>query len=90
MILKPIGDKVLIKPWPADDKSKGGVIIPDSVKEKPLRGQVVAVGPGKDGDTMTVHVDDFVMYGRYSGAELEIEGEKFVIMREDEIFIVVD
>lgn len=90
MKLRPIGDKVLIKPWPAEEKTKGGLIIPESAQERPLRGQVAAVGPGKDGNMMTVQEGDFVMYGPYSGREIEIEGEKYVIMKEDEIFIVVD
>lgn len=87
---KPIGDKVLIKPGPEEEKTKGGLIIPDAAKEPPLRGVVVAVGPGKDGNIMTVQEDDYVMYGRYAGQSIEHDGEKYIIMREDDIFMVVE
>lgn len=69
MKVKPIGDRVLIKPTPADSKTKGGIIIPDTAKEVPLRGQVVAVGPGNE-KLMTLQVDDWVYYGRYAGQKL--------------------
>jgi len=89
MNVKPIGERVLVKPTPVDSKTKGGIIIPDTAKETPLRGQVVAVGPSKDG-IMTLQVDDWVYYGRYAGQEVEIEGEKYLVMAEQEVLLVVD
>lgn len=87
--MKPIGDRVIIKPASADEKTKGGIIIPDTAKEKPQRGQVVAVGPGKDGNLMTVQVGDTVLYGKYSGQEIHHEGNDYLIMREDDILVVL-
>ncbi|MDX2135467.1 MAG: co-chaperone GroES [Saprospiraceae bacterium] len=87
--MKPIGDRVIIKPAPADDKTKGGIIIPDTAKEKPQRGEVVAVGPGKDGNLMTVQVGDIVLYGKYSGQEISHEGADYLIMREDDILVII-
>ncbi len=87
--MKPIGDRVVVKPSPAEEKTKGGIIIPDTAKEKPQRGEVVAVGPGKDGNLMTVQVGDTVLYGKYSGQELNYNGEDFLIMREDDILVVL-
>lgn len=87
--MKPIADRVLIKPAPADEKTKGGIIIPDTAKEKPQRGEVVAVGPGKDGNLMTVNVGDIVLYGKYSGQEINFEGQDYLIMREDDILVII-
>lgn len=87
--MKPIADRVIIKPAPADEKTKGGLIIPDTAKEKPQRGEVVAVGPGKDGNLMTVQVGDMVLYGKYSGQEINYEGQDYLIMREDDILCVI-
>jgi len=87
--MKPIADRVIIKPAPADEKTKGGIIIPDTAKEKPQRGEIVAVGPGKDGNLMTVQVGDIVLYGKYSGQEVNIDGQDFLIMREDDILVVI-
>lgn len=87
--MKPINDRVVVKPAPAEEKTKGGIIIPDTAKEKPLRGEVVAVGPGKDGNLMTVQVGDIVLYGKYAGQELNHEGEDYLIMREDDILIIL-
>jgi chaperonin GroES len=87
--MKPIGDRVIIKPATADEKTKGGIIIPDTAKEKPQRGQVVAVGPGKDGNLMTVQVGDTVLYGKYSGQEIHHDGNDYLIMREDDILVVL-
>ena len=87
--MKPIADRVIIKPAPAEEKTKGGIIIPDTAKEKPQRGEVVAVGPGKDGNLMTVQVGDIVLYGKYSGQEIHFEGMDYLIMREDDILCVV-
>jgi chaperonin GroES len=88
--MKPIADRVIIKPSPADEKTKGGIIIPDTAKEKPQRGEVVAVGPGKDGNMMTVTAGDIVLYGKYAGQEISYEGNDYIIMREDEILVVLD
>ena len=89
MSLKPINDRVVVKPAPADEKTKGGIIIPDTAKEKPQRGEIIAVGPGKDGNAMTVQKGDVVLYGKYAGQELNYEGEDYLIMREDDILVIV-
>lgn len=85
MTLKPLSDRVLVKPAPAEQKTAGGIIIPDSAKEKPLKGEVIAVGPGTKDETMQVAVGDFVLYGKYSGTELELDGDKLLIMRQSDI-----
>jgi chaperonin GroES len=90
MKMKPINDRVVVKPAPADTKTKGGLIIPDTAKEKPQRGQVVAVGSGKDGNMMTVAIGDIVLYGKYAGQELTYDGEEYLIMREDDILVVLE
>jgi chaperonin GroES len=87
--MKPINDRVVIKPAAAEEKTKGGIIIPDTAKEKPQRGEVIAVGPGKEGNLMTVQVGDTVLYGKYSGQELHYKGEDYLIMREDDILVVL-
>ena len=87
--MKPINDRVIVKPAPAEEKTKGGIIIPDTVKEKPQRGEIVAVGPGKDGNLMTVTAGDIVLYGKYSGQELHHNGVDYLIMREDDILVVL-
>ena len=90
MKMKPINDRVVIKPSPTEEMTKGGIIIPDTAKEKPQRGEVVAVGPGKDGNKLTVKKGDTVLYGKYSGQELQLEGEEYLIMREDDILVILD
>ena len=87
--LKPLADRVLIEPAPAEEKTASGIIIPDTAKEKPQRGIVVAVGPGKPEEPMTVKVDDTVLYGKYSGTELSVEGKDYLMMRESDIFAIV-
>lgn len=87
--MKPIADRVIVKPAPADEKTKGGLIIPDTAKEKPQRGEIIAVGPGKDGNLMTVQVGDIVLYGKYSGQEISLDGQDYLIMREDDILVVL-
>ena len=87
--MKPVNDRVLIKPAPAEEKTKGGIIIPDTAKEKPQRGEVIAVGPGKDGKALTVKVGDVVLYGKYAGQEVSHEGADYLIMREDDILLVL-
>lgn len=88
--MRPINDRVLVKPAKADEKTAGGIIIPDTAKEKPQRGTVVAVGPGKDDQSMTVKQNDTVLYGKYAGQEVNHNGEDFVIMREDDILLILE
>ena len=85
MTLKPLSDRVLVKPAPAEQKTAGGIIIPDSAKEKPLKGEIIAVGPGTKDETMQLAVGDSVLYGKYSGTEIELDGEKYLIMRQSDI-----
>ena len=87
--MKPINDRVVVKPAPAEEKTAGGIIIPDTAKEKPQRGEVIAVGPGKDDNAMTVKPGDLVLYGKYSGQELQYEGTDYLIMREDDILVIL-
>ncbi|MEM8584154.1 MAG: co-chaperone GroES [Bacteroidota bacterium] len=87
--MKPINDRVIVKPAQAEEKTKGGIIVPDTAKEKPQRGEVIAVGPGKDGNLMTVAAGDVVLYGKYAGQEVNIDGEDYLIMREDDILVVI-
>lgn len=87
--MKPINDRVVVKPAPAEEKTAGGLIIPDTAKEKPQRGEVVAVGPGKDGNAMTVSKGDVVLYGKYAGQEVNLDGQDYLIMREDDILVIV-
>lgn len=87
--MKPISDRVVIKPSPAEEVTKGGIFVPDTAKEKQQKGEVVAVGPGKDGNLMTVAVGDIVLYGKYAGQEVNIDGEDLVVMKEDDILIVL-
>jgi chaperonin GroES len=89
-MMKPINDRIVVKPFPAEEKTIGGIIIPDTAKEKPQKGEVVAVGPGKDGNLMTVQVGDVVLYGKYGGQELSYEGTDYLIMREDDILVILD
>ncbi|MBK8634152.1 MAG: co-chaperone GroES [Saprospiraceae bacterium] len=88
-MMKPINDRVVVKPAPAETKTKGGIIIPDTAQEKPQKGVVVAVGPGKDDNKMTVKKGDTVLYGKYAGQEISYEGEDFLIMREDDILVIL-
>ena len=95
MNLKPLSDRVIVKPAPAEEKTKGGLYIPDTGKEKPQYGEVVAVGPGKVADSgqvleMQVEVGQKVLYGKYSGTEVTVEGEDYLIMRESDIFAILD
>ena len=83
--MRPINDRVLVKPAKADEKTAGGIIIPDTAKEKPQKGTVVAVGPGKDDQAMTVKQNDTVLYGKYAGTELKLDGGDYIIMRESDI-----
>jgi chaperonin GroES len=89
MNIKPLADRVLVKPAAAEEKTAGGIYIPDTAKEKPMRGEVVAVGNGKPEEPMTVKVGDMVLYGKYAGTELSVEGADYLIMREADLFAIV-
>jgi len=89
MNIKPLADRVLILPAPAEEKTIGGIIIPDTAKEKPLEGEVVAVGNGTKDDEMILKVGDHVLYGKYSGTELEHEGKKYLIMRQSDVVAII-
>lgn len=90
MKLKPLADRVLIKPTPAEETTLSGIIIPDSAKEKPLRGEVLAAGDGTKDEKMLVKEGDTVLYGKYAGTEIELEGEKLLIMRQSDLLAVVE
>ena len=85
----PLHDRVIVKPAPAEEKTAGGIIIPDTAKEKPQRGTVVAAGPGKKDEPVTVKVGDVVLYGKYAGTEISIDGAELLIMRESDILAIV-
>lgn len=85
-MLKPLADRVLIEAAPAEEKTASGIIIPDTAKEKPLRGKVIAAGPGKKDEPMTLKVGDTVLYGQYSGTEIKLDGKAYLIMRESDIY----
>lgn len=91
--IKPLGDRVIVKPKEADEQTKGGIILPDTAKEKPIEGTIVAVGPGKteEGKTieLSVKVGDIVLYGKYGGTEISVEGDDYLIMRESDIYGIV-
>lgn len=89
MQITPLADRVLIQPAPAEEKTIGGIIIPDTAKEKPLQGQVIAVGQGTKDETMVLKAGDRVLYGKYAGTEVEIEGEKLLIMRQSDVLAIV-
>ena len=93
MNLRPLHDRVIVKRLEEEKKSAGGIIIPDQAAEKPVRGEVLAVGSGKRGDDGKVHamdvkVGDIVLFGKYSGSEVKVEGKEYVVMREDDIMAV--
>jgi chaperonin GroES len=87
--IKPLADRVLVEPQAAEEKTASGIIIPDSAKEKPQRGAVVAAGPGTKDEKMEVNVGDIVLYGKYSGTELTINGKDYLIMRQSDILAIV-
>ena len=94
MKIKPLADRIVIMPSPAEEKTKGGIILPDTAKEKPVVGEVVAAGPGRRADDgkvipMEVKVGDKVLYGKYSGTEVTLDGQEYLIMRESDVFAVV-
>ena len=87
--IKPLADRVIVMAADAETKTASGLIIPDTAKEKPMQGKVVAVGSGKKDEPVTVKVGDNVLYGKYAGTEINIEGKEYLIMRESDIFAVV-
>ena len=88
--MKPINDRVVVKPADAEERTAGGLIIPDTAKEKPQRGEVVAVGPGKKDVEMSVKKGDVVLYGKYAGQELNYKGEDYLVIKQDDILVVID
>lgn len=89
MNIKPLSDRVLIEPIPAEEVTVGGIIIPDSAKEKPLKGTVVATGNGTKDEEMVLKAGDTVLYGKYSGTEIEFEGTKYLMMRQSDVLAVI-
>lgn len=89
MNLKPLADRVIILPSPAEEVTVAGIIIPDSAKEKPLKGTVMAVGTGTKDEEMVLHEGDTVIYGKYAGNEVEYDGEKYIIMRQSDVLAVI-
>ncbi|MBR5335166.1 MAG: co-chaperone GroES [Bacteroidaceae bacterium] len=89
MNIRPLADRVLVLPQPAEEKTIGGIIIPDTAKEKPLQGEVVAVGNGTNDEKMEIAVGDHVLYGKYSGTEVEFEGVKYLIMRQSDVLAIL-
>ena len=87
--VKPLADRVLVEAAAAEEKTAGGIIIPDTAKEKPMRGKVIAVGNGKKDEPVTVKVGDTILYGKYAGTELQIEGKEYLIMRESDIYAIL-
>lgn len=87
--IKPLADRVLVEPAPAESKTASGIIIPDTAKEKPQRGTVVAVGTGKKDEPITVKAGDTVLYGKYAGTEIQVDGKDLLIMRESDIFAIL-
>jgi len=89
MKIKPLADRVLIKPVDAEEKTASGIIIPDSAKEKPLKGEVIAVGEGTKDETMVLQVGQSVLYGKYAGTELELDGTTYLIMRQSDVLAII-
>lgn len=87
--IKPLADRVLVEPLPAEERTAGGIIIPDTAKEKPQKGTVVAIGSGKKDEPMTVKIGDKVLYGKYAGTEITIDGKEYLIMRESDILAII-
>ena len=87
--IKPLADRVLVEAAPAEEKTAGGIIIPDTAKEKPQRGTIVAVGAGKKDEPMTVKAGDNVLYGKYAGTEINYEGKDYLIMKESDILAII-
>ncbi|WP_041572507.1 co-chaperone GroES [Candidatus Azobacteroides pseudotrichonymphae] len=89
MNIKPLADRVLVKPAAAEEKTVGGIIIPDSAKEKPLKGEVIAVGNGSKDEQMVLKKGDEILYGKYSGTEIELDGMQYLIMRQSDVLAII-
>ena len=89
MNIKPLADRVLILPAPAEEKTVGGIIIPDTAKEKPLKGEVIAAGNGTKDEDMVLKAGDHVLYGKYAGTEIELDGTKYLIMRQSDVLAIL-
>ena len=87
--IKPLADRVLVEPASAEETTASGIIIPDTAKEKPMRGTIIAVGKGKKDEPLTVKVGDAVLYGKYAGTEITIDDKEYLIMRESDIFAII-
>ncbi len=87
--IQPLADRVIVESAAAEERTAGGIIIPDTAKEKPQRGKILAVGTGKKDEPMTVKVGDVVLYGKYAGTEVTVEGKDYLIMRESDIFAII-
>jgi chaperonin GroES len=89
MSIKPLADRVLVKPAVAEEKTVGGIIIPDSAKEKPLKGEVIAAGNGTKDEEMVLQAGDKVLYGKYAGTEIELDGQQYLIMRQSDVLAII-
>jgi chaperonin GroES len=89
MSIKPLADRVLVKPAVAEEKTSGGIIIPDSAKEKPLKGEIIAVGNGTKDEEMVLKAGDSVLYGKYAGTEIELDGQQYLIMRQSDVLAII-
>ena len=89
MNVKPLADRVLVKPAEAEEKTASGIIIPDSAKEKPLKGEIIAAGKGTKDEEMVLKPGDHVLYGKYAGTEIEREGTKYLIMRQSDVLAII-
>jgi len=87
--IKPLADRVLVEPSQAEETTSSGIIIPDTAKEKPQQGSVIAVGNGKKDEPLTVKVGDTILYGKYAGTEITVDGKEYLIMRESDIFAII-
>lgn len=89
MSIKPLADRVLVKPAAAEEKTVGGIIIPDTAKEKPLKSEVIAVGNGTKDEEMVLKAGDQILYGKYAGTEIELDGENYLIMRQSDVLAII-
>ncbi len=87
--VRPLADRVLVEPHPAEEKTISGIIIPDTAQEKPQKGSIIAIGSGKKDEPLTVKVGDTVLYGKYAGTEITVDGKEYLIMRESDIFAII-
>ena len=89
MSIKPLADRVLVKPAVAEEKTVSGIIIPDTAKEKPLKGEVIAIGNGTKDEEMVLKAGDQILYGKYAGTEIELDGENYLIMRQSDVLAII-